>query len=58
MKIYGIYNIKEKEECLRVGPMEEIKIFLDLTAREIQYGLKKHLIREKYKMYYLFNEEV
>ncbi len=58
MKIYGIYNIKEKEQCLRVGSMEEIAIFLDLTAKEIGRALRNNnLIREKYKMCYLFNEE-
>ena len=57
MKIYGIYNIKEKEQCLRVGPMEEIAIFLDLTAKEIGRALRNNnLIREKYKMCYLFEE--
>jgi len=59
MKIYGIYDMKEKERCLRVGSMEEVSIFLDLTAREIGRALKNNnLIREKYKMCYLFNEEV
>lgn len=57
MKIYGIYNIRQKEQCERVGTMKEIRKFLSLTAREIQYGLKKHLIRNKYEMCYLFKEE-
>lgn len=56
MKIYGIYNIKEKEECIRVGTMEEITKFLDLTGREIQYALKNHLIRKKYELCYLYKE--
>ena len=56
MKIYGIYNIRQKEQCIRVGTMKEIRKFLSLTAREIQYGLKKHLIRNKYEMCYLFKE--
>lgn len=58
MKIYGIYDTKKKEECLRVGEMEEIAKFLDLTAKEIGRALRNNnLIREKYKMCYLFNEE-
>ena len=26
MRIYGIYNIKEKEQCMRVGTLEEISM--------------------------------
>lgn len=58
MKIYGIYDMKKKEECIRVGTMKEVSIYLDLTAKEIGRALRNNnLIREKYKMCYLFNEE-
>lgn len=58
MNIYGIYNIKKNEECMRVGTLKEMAKFLDLTTREIGRALKNNnLIREKYKMCYLFNEE-
>lgn len=58
MKIYGIYNIKEKEQCLRVGTLEEIIKFLDLTARELSRALKNNnLIRSKYEICYLYKEE-
>ncbi len=56
MKIYGIYNIRQIEQCERVGTLKEVAKFLNLTAREIQNGLKKHLIRNKYEMCYLFKE--
>lgn len=58
MKIYGIYDTKQNEQCIRIGTLEEIVSFFNLTAREVQYALKKHLIRNKYEMCYLFNEEV
>ena len=57
MKIYGIYSIKEKEQCLRVGTLEEIIKFLDLTARELSRALKNNnLIRSKYEICYLYKE--
>ncbi len=57
MKIYGIYNIKEKEQCERVGTLEEISKFLNLTGRELGRALKNHnMIRSKYEIYYLYNE--
>lgn len=57
IKIYGIYDIRQKEQYERVGTLKEITKFLNLTTREIQYGLKKHLIRNKYEMCYLFKEQ-
>lgn len=57
MKIYGIYNIKEKEQCLRVGTLTEIIKFLDLSARELSRALKKNnLVRNKYEICYLYKE--
>lgn len=41
MKIYGIYNIKENEQCIRIGTLQEIIAFLDLTVRELGLALKK-----------------
>ncbi len=55
MSIYGIYS--KEEECLRVGPLKEVIIFLDITPRELSRAIKNHnLIRNKYKIYYLFEE--
>lgn len=57
MKIYGIYDMKEKEQCLRIGTIKEIVNFLDLTVREMGGALKnKNLIRNKYELCYLFEE--
>ena len=59
MKIYGIYDIKEKEQCIRVGTLEEIIKFLNLKPRELGRALNKHnLVRNKYEICYLFMEEV
>ena len=57
MKIYGIYNKKENERCERVGTLEKIIMFLDLTSRELGRALRKNdLIRKQYKLYYLYKE--
>lgn len=57
MSIYGIYNIEEKEQCLRVGTLGEVARFLEVTAKELDKALRnKNLIREKYKVCYLFKE--
>lgn len=59
MNIYGIYDIKNNEQCIRVGTLEEIVKFLNLTVREIGRALNKNdTIRKSYKIYYLFKEEV
>lgn len=57
MKIYGIYDIKNSEQCLRVGTLQEVVKFLDLTARECGRAIKSNsLIRNQYKLCYLFSE--
>lgn len=57
MNIYGIYNVKENEQCMRIGTLEEIVKFLNLTARELSCALNKNsLVRNKYEIYYLFQE--
>lgn len=57
MNIYGIYDIKEKEQCLRVGTLNEIVKFLNLTARELGRALKNNnLVRNRYKVCYLYQE--
>ena len=58
MKIYGIYNIKDNEQCIRVGTLQEIIKFLDLTVREVGRAIKNNnLIRNQYKLCYLFEEQ-
>ena len=55
MSIYGIYN--KEEQCLRVGTLKEVVTFLDITARELSRAIRKdNFIRNKYKIYYLFEE--
>lgn len=57
MNIYGIYNLKEKEQCIKIGTLKEIAIFLDLTAKEIGLALKRNAtIRNKYEICYLYKE--
>lgn len=57
MKIYGIYDMKEKEQCVIIGTLEEIIKFLNLTVREVGTALKnKNLIRNKYQLCYLYKE--
>ena len=59
MNIYRIYDIKNNEQCMRVGTLQEVVKFLNLTAREMSRALKKNnMVRNHYKIYYLFNEEV
>ena len=42
MKIYGIYDTKNSEQCLRVGTLKEVVRFLDLTAKEIGRAIKSN----------------
>lgn len=57
MKIYAIYDLKEKEQCTRIGAIDEIARYLNLTAREIGRALNnKKKIRNQYELYYLFEE--
>jgi len=43
---------------MRVGTLQEIVKFLNLTAREMSRALRKNnTVRNHYKIYYLFNEE-
>ena len=57
MNIYGIYDIKEKEQCLRVGTLIEIIKFLDASARSIDRAIKKqNLVKQRYQVCFLFKE--
>ena len=59
MNIYGIYDIKDNEQCIRVGTLPEIVKFLNLTVREVGRAINKNnTIRKHYKIYYLFKEGV
>lgn len=57
MKIYRIYNLKENEQCMRVGTLEEIKKFLNLSPRDLGQALRRNAtIRNKYEICYLYKE--
>lgn len=57
MNIYGIYDTKNNEMCMRIGSLKEIIKFLNLTARELSRALNKHnLVRNKYEVCYLYKE--
>ncbi len=57
MKIYGIYDTKNSEQCIRIGTLQEVVRFLNLTARESGRAIKSNnLIRNQYKLCYLFSE--
>lgn len=56
MKIYGIYDTKNKEQCLRVGTLQEIIKFLDISARSLKKALNGKKVRSRYDLVYLFEE--
>ena len=59
MNIYGIYDTKNNEQCMRVGTLQEIVKFLNLTPRELGRALKSNsTVRSRYKICYLFMEEL
>ena len=56
MKIYGIYDITNKEQCVRIGTLEELIKFLDIpsTVKSAKRALQGN--NSKYKLVYLFEE--
>ena len=57
MNIYGIYDIKEKEQCLKVGTLIEIIKFLGASARSIDRAIKSNnLVKQRYQVCFLFKE--
>lgn len=58
MNIYGVYDLKDKEQCVIVGTLIEIIKFLNVTTRSIDRAINKHnLIKQRYEVCYLFKEE-
>ena len=55
-KIYGLYNVKDKEQCEYFGTIKEIAKYLDLKPNSLSVFLvrKKHgikfLIKHKYDL--------
>ena len=56
MNIYGIYDKKEKEQCVFVGTLEEIKRFLGYSIRTFNNYLK-HGGNERYSLIYVYRED-
>lgn len=58
MGIYGIYDKKNKEQCLRVGTIDEIVRFFDLSARGFDLVLKKGIYKNRFEIMYLYEERI
>lgn len=57
MSIYGVYDIKDKEQCIRVGTIAEIVKFLGISARHFDSVIKRHsLVDKRYQIYFLYIE--
>ena len=58
MRIYGIYDITNKEQCVRVGTLQEIMKFLSVSARSIDSAVKRGTrLCNRYNLVYLYKEE-
>lgn len=56
MKIYGIYDLNNNEQCVRVGTLLEIKNFLQLTTRSLHKFVKTKILYRQYELVFLFEE--
>lgn len=56
MSIYGVYDMKNKEQVIIVGNLKEIMRYLKVTARGINRYLNGQLIQNRYKLEYCFEE--
>ena len=57
MNIYRIYDIKDNEQRVRVGTVDEIVKFLGISARHFDSVIKKHsLVDRRYQIYFLYIE--
>ncbi len=56
MKIYGIYDLQDKEQCLRVGDIREIAEFLSITPRRLNSAIRKRVYENRYEILYMFEE--
>lgn len=56
MKIYGIYDSKNKEQCVRIGTLVEIAKFFGLSARAVDGAIRRGTIENRYNLVYLFQE--
>lgn len=56
MSIYGIYDKNNKEQCLRVGTVDEIARFFELTARGLGVVIRQGIYKKRYEVIYLYEE--
>jgi len=57
MRIYGVYDLKNKEQLMRVGTLMEIIKFLNIRPRSFDRAIKTNtLIKKQYQILYLFEE--
>lgn len=56
MGIYGIYDKKNKEQCLRVGTVDEIARFFEMSARIFNSAIRKGIYKNRYEIIYLYEE--
>lgn len=57
MKIYGIYDLKDKEQCLKVGDVKEIVEFLNVSARKFDRLIKSGLYQHRYEVLCVYEEK-
>lgn len=56
MSIYGIYDLKNKEQCRAVGTIEEIAKLTNWGVRKINKAMRGEIVENRYKMEYCFDE--
>lgn len=57
MDIYGVYDLKQKEQCILVGNLLDVKKYFGITARKLNNILKKHEIyKDRYELVYCYEE--
>lgn len=58
MKIYGIYDMKNKEQCIRIGTLQEIlKYFgIPIPVKSLNRALHYIGVGNRYELVYLFDE--
>lgn len=57
MRIYGIYDLKNKEQVVMVGSILEIINFLNVSARSFDRLIKGALYKERYQVLYVYQEQ-
>ena len=65
MKIYGLYDLKHYEECVCIGTIKDISIFLQCTTGSIRShishrknGKRSGLLRQRYELVEIIEEDI